>query len=201
MAPVRTTILMPWLKRSVGALLKAPPRASGWCRTRWSGAPLAAQLQTKHGLEVSAWTGRRWLQERDWVWKRATLVAQDNDPQRGERLARMRWHAAYWQAHEMLVLADALAIHLLPKIGAAWMPKGSQAEVRTPGQHAKHSVAGALHLATGTRLHGLGPRKNHALLRDLLTLRDHTYPERGVRRIDVAGDNSRMHKAKAVAQW
>jgi hypothetical protein len=49
-APVRTTILRPWLKRSLGALLKAPPRAYGWCRTRWSGATLAAQLQTKHGL-------------------------------------------------------------------------------------------------------------------------------------------------------
>jgi hypothetical protein len=26
-------------------------------------------------------------------------------------------------------------IHLLPKVGAAWMPKGSQAEVMTPGQN------------------------------------------------------------------
>jgi hypothetical protein len=54
MAPVRTTILMPWLKRSLGALLKVPPRTYGWCRTRWSCATLAAQLQTKHGLEGSA---------------------------------------------------------------------------------------------------------------------------------------------------
>src|SRR5262249_22255731 len=42
MAPVRTTSLMPWMQRSVGALLKVPPRAYGWCRTRWSGATLAA---------------------------------------------------------------------------------------------------------------------------------------------------------------
>jgi len=66
MAPVRTTILMPWLKRSLGALLKAPPHAYGWCRTRWSCATLAAQLQTKHGLEVSAWTVRRWLHDMGW---------------------------------------------------------------------------------------------------------------------------------------
>ena len=44
MAPVRTTILMPWMKRSLGALLKVPPRTYGWCRTRWSCATLAAQL-------------------------------------------------------------------------------------------------------------------------------------------------------------
>ncbi len=37
--PVRTTVLVPTLRRSLVALLKAPPRAYGWCRTRWSCAP------------------------------------------------------------------------------------------------------------------------------------------------------------------
>ena len=44
-APVRTTVLLPWIKRSLGALLKAPPRTYGWCRTRWSCATLAARTQ------------------------------------------------------------------------------------------------------------------------------------------------------------
>jgi hypothetical protein len=96
------------------------------------------------------------------VWKRAQLGAKDHDPQRGERLARLRWHAERLQAPALLVCADALAIPLLPKVGAAWMPKGSQAEVMTPGQHETHDLAGALHLATGKRLHGLGPRTKHA---------------------------------------
>ena len=177
MAPVRTTILLPWLKRSVRALLKVPPRTYGWCRTRWSWATLAAQLQTTHGLEVSASTVRRWLHEMGWVWKRAKLVATDTDPQRGERLARMRWHAERLQASEMLVFADALDIHLLPNVGATWMPKGSQAEVLTPGQNETYSLAGALNLATGKRLYCLGPQKNNALCRDLLTLLDRTYPQ------------------------
>jgi len=168
MAPVRTTILMPWLQRSLGALLKVPPRTYGWCRTRWSCATLAAQLKTKHGLEVSAWTVRRWLHDMGWVWKRAKLVAKDTDPQRVERLARIRWHAERLQAHERMVFADELDIHLLPKVGAAWMPKGSQEEVMTPGQNEKHYLAGALNLATGKILHCLGPRKNNALFRDLL---------------------------------
>ena len=201
MAPVRTTLLMPWMKRSLGALLKVPPRTYGWCRTRWSWATLAAQLKTKHGLEVSAWTVRRWLHNMGWVWKRAKLVAKDNDPRRVERLAQMRWHAERLQAHERMVFADELDIHLLPKVGAAWMPKGSQEEVMTPGQNEKHSLAGALNLPTGKILHCLGPRKNNALFRDLLTLLDRTYPERGVKRISVGVDNYRMHKAKAVEQW
>jgi transposase len=108
MAPVRTTLLMPWIQRSLGALLKAPPRAYGWGRTRWSWATLAAQLQAKHGLEVSAWTVRRWLHAMGWGWKRAKLVAKDNDPQRVERLARIRLHVECLQAREVLVFADEL---------------------------------------------------------------------------------------------
>ena len=201
MAPVRTTVLMPWITRSLGALLKAPPRAYGWCRTRWSCATLAAQLKTKQGLEVSVWTVRRWLHAMGWVWKRAKRVAKDNDPQRVERLARIRFHAERLQAHEVMVFADELDIHLLPKVGAAWMPKGSQEEVMTPGQNAKHYLAGALNLATGKILHCLGPRKTNALFRDLLTLLDRTYAEQGVRRIYVVVDNYMIHKAKAVGQW
>ena len=32
---VQTTVLLPWLTRSLVPLLKAAPRAYGWCRTRW----------------------------------------------------------------------------------------------------------------------------------------------------------------------
>ena len=200
-APVRTTFLLPWLKRSLEALLKVPPRTYGWCRTRWSCATLAAQLRTKHGLEVAAWTVRRWLHELGWVWKRAKLVAKDDDPERAERLARIRLHAEPWQTHEVRVCADALAIHLLPKVGAAWIPKGSQEEVMTPGKNEKYYLAGALNLATGQLFHCLGPRKTNAVFRDLLTLLDRTYPQRWVRRISVVVDNYKIHKAKAVGPW
>lgn len=178
-----------------------PPRTYGWCRTRWSCATLAAQLQTKHGLAVSAWTVRRWLHELGWVWKRAKLVARDDDPERVERLARMRWQAEQLPAHEGMVFADERAIHLRPKVGAAWMPKGSQEEVMTPGKNEKYSLAGALNLATGKIRHGLGPRKTNALFRALLTLLERTDPERWVRRISVVVDNYKSHKAKAVGPW
>ena len=57
--PVRTTALAPTLRRSLLALLKAPPRAYGWCRTRWSCATLALTLEAKRGIKVSAETVRR----------------------------------------------------------------------------------------------------------------------------------------------
>jgi hypothetical protein len=33
---------------------------------------------------------RRWVHEVDWEWKRAKLSAKDDDPQRVEKLARIR---------------------------------------------------------------------------------------------------------------
>src|SRR2546425_635332 len=98
-----------------------------------------------------------------WVWKRAKLRAKDDDPARIDRLARIRFQAEHLQAQEMMVFADELDIHLLPKVGAAWMPKGRQEEVLTPGKNEKHYLAGALRLETGQVLHCLGPRKNNGL--------------------------------------
>ena len=134
-SPRRTTVLVPTVRRSLVALLKAPPRAYGWCRTRWSCATLALTLQTKRGLTVSAETMRRWVHEVGWVWKRAKLVAKDDDPHHIERLARMRLQHANLQAQEVMVCGAELNIPLLPQAGAAWMPHGTQEESLTPGQN------------------------------------------------------------------
>jgi transposase len=199
--PVRTTVLFPTLRRSLVALLKAPPQAYGWCRTRWSCATLALTLQSTRGLRVSAETMRRWLHELDWVWKRAKLVARDDDPQRVDRLARIRWVFEQLSCGEAMVFADELDIHLLPKVGYAWMPKGTQLSVMTPGQNQKHYLAGALDLATGTLLHCLGPRKTNALFRELLQTLEAAYSATQYQRIYVVVDNYRIHKAKAVEDW
>jgi putative transposase len=198
---VRTTVLLPTLQRSLVALLKATPRAYGWCRTRWSCATLAATLQTKRGITVSAETMRRWVHEVGWVWKRAKLVAKDDDPHRVDRLARIRWVYEHLQLWEALVFADELDIHLLPKVGDAWMPKGTQVEVMTPGTNEQHYLAGALALATGTLHHALGARKTNELFRELLQRLDDAYPAPHYKRIYVVADNYKIHQAKAVEQW
>ena len=154
----------------------------------WSCAASALELHAKHGLEVSAWTVRCWLDELGWVWKRVKLVAKDNALQRVERLARIRWQAQHLAAQEVIIFADELDIPLLPMVRAAWMPKGSHEEVMTPEQNEKHFLPGALHLALGKILYWLGPRKNNALFRDLLTLPERTYP-------------SQRTKAAVSMQW
>jgi transposase len=199
--PLRTTVLLPMLQRSLVALLKATPRAYGWCRTRWSCATLALTLQAKRGGVVSAETMRRWLHEVGWVWKRAKLVAKDDDPHRVERLARIRCVYERLRLGEVMVFADELDIHLLPKVGSAWMPKGTQVEIMTPGTNAKHYLAGALNLATGTLHHCVGPRKTNGLFRDLLQTMEATYPAAQYRQIYVVVDNYKIHKAKAVEDW
>jgi transposase len=115
MPPVRTTMLLPTLRRSLRALLKTPPRAYGWCRTHWSCATLALTLQGKRGLTVSAETLRRWFHEVGWVWKRAKLAAKDDDPQRVTRLARIRRMFEQLRFCEAMVFTDALDSHLLPR--------------------------------------------------------------------------------------
>src|SRR5262245_22084341 len=75
----QATLWMPWLTRSLGALLNKAPRAYGWCRTRWSCATLAMTRQATHGIAVSADTVRRWLHESRWDWKRAKRIAKEDD--------------------------------------------------------------------------------------------------------------------------
>jgi transposase len=199
--PVRTTVLFPTLRRALLALLKAAPRVHGWCRTRWSCATLALTLEAKRGIKVSAETMRRWVHEVGWVWKRAKLVAKDDDPHRVERLARIRCVYEQLRLCEAIVCADERDIHLLPKVGYAWTPQGTQVKVITPGTNAKHYLAGALDLATGTLHHCQGPRKTNGLFRGLLQTLEDAYPVVQYQRVYVVVDNYTIHKAKAVDEW
>src|SRR5688500_17775372 len=137
LTPLRTTLLMPWLKRALLALLQAAPRRYGWCRTRWSCATLAATLKLKHGLAVSAETIRRWLHEIGWLRRRPYRIARDADPQRLGRFGRLRFHHHHLRTRERLLGADDLHSPLLPKVRAQWRPRGSRHEVMTPGKSEK----------------------------------------------------------------
>ncbi|HEX9870712.1 MAG TPA: IS630 family transposase, partial [Candidatus Tectomicrobia bacterium] len=199
--PGRTTVLLPTRRRSLVALRKAAPRAYGWCRTRWSWAPLALTRQANRGITVSAETVRRGLHEIDWVWKRAKLVAKDDDPHRVERRARIRLVYERLQRWEAMVFADELALPLLPNVGDAWMPTGTQVEVMTPGTHEKHDLAGALERATGTLRYCRGPRNTHGLFRERLQRLDDASPAPPFQRVYGVVDNDQIHQANAVDPW
>jgi putative transposase len=193
--------LSPSLCRSLMALLKKVPAAYGWCRTRWSCATLAAQLQVQRGIEVSSSTMRRWLHRLGWVWKRAQLVARDDDPERIEKLARIRYTRETLGKRAVMLFADELDIHLLPKVGYQWMPQGETVKLVTPGQNQKHYLAGALELKTGRMVHCVGIRKTNALFRTLLEELERRCAKARFDKIYVVVDNYGIHKAKAVERW
>ncbi len=199
--PRRTTVLGPTLRRTLVGRLKATPQVDGWCRTRWGGATLALTLQTTRGIAVSAETRRRWRHESGWVWRRPTLVANDDEPYRVARVARIRPAFEPLKRSEAMVFADELASPLRPKVGCAWMPKGTPLAVMTPGQHQQHSLAGALERTTGPRLHGLGARQTNAWFRDVLDLLEASSPAERYPRLYVVVDHDKSPKAKAVEQW
>jgi putative transposase len=193
--------LTPSVRRSLLAVLKQVPAVYGWCRTRWSCATLAAQLQFQRGIVISASTLRRWLHVLGWVWKRAQLVARDDDPQRVEKLARIRYVLETLGKRAVLVFADELDIHLLPKVGYQWMPKSETVKLVTPGQNQKHYLAGALALQSGRLVHCTSPRKTNALFRALLDSLEWLYPQAQFTKVYVVADNYGIHKAKAVERW
>jgi transposase len=200
-SPRRLTVLSPALRRSVLAILHSVPHLCGWCRTRWSCATIALELYTRRGLAVSAETVRRWLHELDWVWKRAKLSAKDDDPQRVEKLARIRVAFEQVRAGVALFFADELDISLLPKVGYQWMPKGTQVEVMTPGTNEKRYLAGALEITTGIISHCVWYRKTTGLFLDLLDTLDRAYPARAFSHLFVVADNAKIHHAAEVEQW
>jgi transposase len=197
----RLRMLTPALKCSVLALLKTAPRALGWCRTRWSCATLAVELQVRRGIEVSGETMRHWLHELGWEWKRAKVAAKGDDPQRVPKLARIRLAFEQLRAGAALFFADELDINLLPKVGSQWMPKGDQVEVLTPGTNEKRYLAGALGLTTGTITHCVWYRKQTGLFLDLLDALDRTHPVLLFTHLTVVVDNAKIHKATKVQQW
>ena len=111
-SPPQASWRSPSVRRSLVALLKQVPAVYGWCRTRWSCAPLAAQLQLQRGIVVSASTMRRWLHAEGWGWKRAQVVARDDDPQRIEKLARIRHVRQTLGQRAVVLFADELDIPL-----------------------------------------------------------------------------------------
>ena len=144
---------------------------------------------------------RHWLHELGWEWKRAKLAAKDDDPQRVEKLARIRLAYEQLRAGMALFFADELDISLLPKVGYQWMPKGEQVEGMTPGTNEKRYLAGALDLTTGTITHCVWYRKQTGLFLELLETLARTHPAPLFTHLTVVVDNAKLHKAKKVQQW
>jgi transposase len=158
-------------------------------------------LKARRRVSVSQETIRRWLHEAGYVWKRARHAATDSDPERAAKRAQIRRLVETLPARAALFFADELDLHLLPKLGCEWMPKGTQTEIMTPGTNRKNYLAGALNFATGRLLSVIGERKNRWLFIDLWRVIERASPATKFTKRYVVVDNYGIHKAKAVALW
>jgi transposase len=189
------------IRQHLAYWLRHAPSAFGWLRSRWSCACLALRLAREDHLRVSAETVRRWLHACGYVWKRASPVARDDDPDRARLLARIRLCWEGLRANEAFLFADELDLDLLPKVGAQWVRQGERVAVVTPGQNQKCYLAAALDFRTGKLVHRTGAKKNRFLFVDLLRALDRAYPATRVRRVYVVVDNYGIHTAADVRRW
>jgi transposase len=189
-----------WCLRLVEWVVHRTPQDFGYFRSRWSCALLAEVLAWETGVRISGETVRRVLKELGFVWRRPRPVVGPEDPDYTEKLARIQQLLAALPPDETAVFQDEVDVHLNPKIGAMWMPKGQQAEVVTPGNNEKCHLAGSLVWRTGTLIASPpGARRNTELFLDHLD--DLRRRLRGFRKIHVICDNAAFHKSRPVREY
>jgi putative transposase len=186
-----------WADLVADWVLLRTPRAFGWLRSRWCCALLAMTLWRVCRLQVSRETVRRWLHERNLVWRRPRPVLRRIDPQREEILAKLRALLRDLPDDETVVFEDEVDVNLNPEIGLMWMRRGEQAEVVTPGDNEKNYLAGSLHWRTGSLLAPVvGPKRNGTLVAAHLDGLGGGL--RRYRKVHVFCDNAKTHKCAAV---
>lgn len=192
-APGWVFVVLTWL----GGLT---PRAFGFFRSRWTCSVLAVLLWEQQQVRKSPETIRRQLHRQNYVWRRPRPVLAPVDPAYDRKVCEIQQLLRTLPADETAVFQDEVDVHLNPKIGSMWMPRGEQAEVETPGNNVKRHLAGSLVWRTSTLIVSPpGKRRNTALFLDHLD--DLRRRLRTYRKIHVVCDNAAFHKSRAVQKY
>jgi transposase len=179
---------------------EAQPWAYGWLRSRWSCLLLALQLFCDRGIAVSRETVRRTLHRLGFVWRRPRPVPPPPDPgQKRRRLQAILEVLGQLSRGEGFFFGDETKLELNPRVGFAWMRKGKQQPLPTPGTNRKVWISGALNWLTGRFHWVVGPRKNSELFLALLGELRRVY--RCYRQIHLAIDNDSSHTSGQVKEY
>src|SRR5262249_54940507 len=100
---------------------------------------------------------------------------------------------------EPVFYVDEVDIHLNPKIGRDWMPRGLQRRIVTPGKNEKHYVAGALDARTRELVTVDAPKKNSMLFCKLVEQLVAAYPT--ACRLHLILDNYIVHSSKITRRF
>ena len=147
------------LETLVGSL----PQDHGYLRRRWSSELLAKELQRQTHIAVHATTVRRWLKRLGFGYRRARPTLCIRDPKKSQRMRAITQVLADETPRTEVFFCDEADIDLNPSIGPAWMARGTQSVIPTPGTNQKHYLAGALPARTGKVVWVEGERKNSLL--------------------------------------
>lgn len=189
-----------WLVRVARWVAPAAPADFGYFRSRWSCETLAEVLAWEANTRRSAETIRRGLHRLGYVWRRPRPVVGPVDPEHAEKVRAIRALLAGLPQSETAVFQDEVDVHLNPKIGSCWMPRGRQTEVPTPGNNEKRHLAGSLVWRTGTLIVSPAGRRRNAEL-FVAHLDDLRRRFRGSRRIHVICDNASFHSSRLVREY
>ena len=173
----------------------------GWSRPTWTRELLALTLALRTGTDVSPPTMSRALKAigARRGRPRPIVICPLSARQRRRRLAAIRAVAEGLSSDEHLLYEDEVDVHLNPKIGLDWMPKGLQREAVTPGKNRKAYLAGALDSRTGRLIVVEGDRKTARLFIDLLEEVLRRYPT--ARLLHFVLDNYGIHHSRLVKAW
>ena len=181
------------------SLLEDTPQSLGYLRSRWSSELLAKVLGERTGVAVHASTVRRWLALLHFGYRRARPTLHIRDPRKAERMQAIEAALANQGGGTEVFYVDEADVDLNPRIGLAWMRRGVQQAIPTPGKNRKHYVAGALNARTGRVIWTEYERKSTPLFLGLLHQLRGSY--RAAKRIVLIADNYIIHKSRAVQRW
>ncbi len=131
-------------------------------------------------------------------WRRPRLVAK-GDPEEAARLAALHQEIAALPEGAVILAEDEAHVNLLPWLRSTWIVKGERQEVMTPGKNEKHSIFGAIELATGRWLYHIAERANSTTFIEFLEQVLHAYPKAPI--IAIVLDNVNTHSCRAVERW
>ena len=115
--------------------------AYGFGRSRWTSDCWPCRLWQ---LPIHASTVRRLLPKLGVRWNRARPTLCIKDPHKARKMQAINKALDRADSEHPVFYVDEADVDLNPRIGHAWMPKGQQAAIPTPGKNQKRYLAGAL---------------------------------------------------------
>jgi transposase len=168
------------------------PSTYGFGRSRRTSEMLAAQIEADLSVPIHPSTIRRLLPKLGIHWNRARPTLCIKDPQKARKMRAI--NAALDQADSdcPVFYVDEADVDLNPCISHAWMQKGQQMTIPTPGKNQKRYLASALHSQTGQVTWVEAQIKNSFLFIRLRAALRKTY--RRAKQIILIVDNYVIHK-------